>query len=165
MDLIQEALLEELEKTAPRRVLCIADGQTASLDAYLGRHDDCVVERPDPASTAADPGKLGRYDIGLVCGVLEQLSAEHGSTLLARLRDVHCRRLYVTWRQNGHRATEGFWTHERLLSMALALLRRVDQDGMITGIYRYDIDSYNPRREWNNPDKWAHPENFGRFRW
>lgn len=161
MDPIQEILLEELEQAAPQQVLCIADEQTASLDAYLGRHDDCVVERLDPASAAACPGQLGRYEFGVVCGALETLPAQHGSTLLARLRDVHCRRLCVTLRF----APEGFWTHERLLSMALALLRRVDQNGIATGIYRYDIDTYNPRREWNNPDKWAHPENFGRYRW
>lgn len=27
-------------------------------------------------------------------------------------------------------------------------------------VYRYALDSYNPRREWNNADNWAHPDNY-----
>lgn len=27
-------------------------------------------------------------------------------------------------------------------------------------LYRYELDSYNPRREWNNPEHWAHPGNY-----
>jgi hypothetical protein len=29
----------------------------------------------------------------------------------------------------------------------------------------YDIDRYNPERPWNNPEDWANPGNFERFRW
>ena len=108
---------------------------------------------------------LGRYDLGLLYGALESRPVADGSALIARLRDVHCRRLCITWRPRGRHDGEASWTHERFLSLALALCRRIDQDGVRTEIYLYDIDHYNPRREWNNPDKWANPQNFRRYRW
>jgi hypothetical protein len=165
MDLIQETLLEELEKTAPRRVLCVADSVAAALDTYVRHHDACEVERVDPPAAVAGLASLGRFDLGLLSGALEQLSGADGSALVARLRDVHCRRLCVTWRPGSPAGDPAFWTRERFRSLALTLHRRIDQDGARTEIYVFDIDHYNPRREWNNPDQWAHPENFDRYRW
>ena len=33
------------------------------------------------------------------------------------------------------------------------------------GIFTYNLESYNKKRDWNNADGWANPENFGKYRW
>ena len=52
--------------------------------------------------------------------------------------------------------------HDALLALALAPFEQLD-DGRIA--WRYDIDRYNPERPWNNPEDWANPQNFDKFRW
>lgn len=36
----------------------------------------------------------------------------------------------------------------------------VGQASPASHIYRYSLDDANPRREWNTPEHWAHPEQF-----
>ncbi|MGB0958375.1 MAG: DUF6231 family protein [Litorivicinus sp.] len=33
------------------------------------------------------------------------------------------------------------------------------------GCYGYDLDTYNHRRDWNNPKYWANPERWGKAFW
>jgi len=32
-------------------------------------------------------------------------------------------------------------------------------------IFTYNLESYNKKRNWNNADGWANPENFDKYRW
>ena len=48
--------------------------------------------------------------------------------------------------------------------LALGFERRGEPTDGIE-LFWYDADRFNPEREWNNPDHWANPENFKRYRW
>lgn len=162
MNLIQETLLESLQAAHPQTLLCVAPAPMSSVEAYLQHHPQCRIETVSPDDVPAAVARLGRFDYGLVHQTLERLDMDTGSALLARLRDLHCRRFSVTWSalRDGPE-----WTRERFLSLALSLHRRVDLDGVTTAVYSYDIDTYNPKRDWNNAGSWANPENFDRYRW
>ncbi len=162
VDLIQETLLESLQASAPRELLWIAPAPLAAVDVYRQHEPECRSVSVTPGQLPEALADLGRFDYGLVHQTLERLDLDAGSALLARLRDLHCRRFSVTFAA----AEDGpAWTRERFLSLALSLHRRVDQDGISTVVYSYDIDTYNPKREWNDSSNWANPENFDRYRW
>ncbi len=168
MDLIQELLLQLLTDAEPRSLLCVAPATPPAVSAWLAGSDGRRLTELDPADAGGGLAELGRYDFALVTEALEGLSAEAGTTLLSRLRDVHCHRFAVTYRRPraASAAADSYWTDGRFLGLTLALHRRVsDVNGAETAIYTYDIDSYNRQRDWNTPEDWAHPGNFNRWRW
>ncbi len=83
-------------------------------------------------------------------GVVFNAGPEHVSSL-ARLRDVHCRRVLLF-------ANE-CWSKNDLLGLGFQRL----QDETLP-VYICDPD-LTPLRDWNNASNWAHPENFDKQRW
>ena len=166
MNLVQEILYELLEAAAPESLLCVTpDGPLSSVQQYLAHSAGCEVLSIDPRQAPDELAAVGRFDYGVLSGALETLDPAAGAALIARLRDLHCHRFALACRHQDARHREGSWTEPRLLALALQLHRRIDQDGVWYSVYTYDIDSYNPEREWNNPENWANPGNFRRYRW
>ena len=97
-----------------------------------------------------------RVDTGLVVDQLEHLDSHSGAHLLSRLRDVHCKRVFLV-------VPDSCWTQSALL--ALGFTRR--QADVMPGaeLYLYEPEIFNPPREWNNARDWANPENFRKYRW
>ncbi len=111
-------------------------------------------------AAAEAPAKLealGRFDFALVSGLLEELEAADAEAVLGRLKNLHTSRFLLL--ADPARACLG---HDALLALALAPFEHL-ADGRVA--WRYDLDRYNPERRWNNPEDWANPHNFDRFRW
>jgi hypothetical protein len=85
---------------------------------------------------------------------MESADAE---AVLGRLKNLHTSRFLLL--ADPARACLG---HDALLALALAPFEHL-ADGRVA--WRYDLDRYNPERGWNNPEDWANPQNFDRFRW
>ncbi|UCC13343.1 MAG: hypothetical protein JSW21_07990 [Gammaproteobacteria bacterium] len=165
MNLVQEILYELLEASEPRSLLCVADTPLSSVHQYKTHVGGCEVETIRPETALETLGRMGRFDFALLSGALEILDVQMGSALIARIRDVHCHRFALACRHQDANHRDGAWSEPMILALALALHRRIDLDGVWHSIYTYDIDSYNPEREWNNPESWANPGNFRRYRW
>ena len=101
----------------------------------------------------------------MLSGALEALSPDNGAALIARLRDLHSHRFAVACLHADAHHREGAWSEGDLLAMALSLHRRIAADEVWYSVYTYDIDTFNRKREWNDPTDWANPENFRRYRW
>ena len=101
--------------------------------------------------------ELGGFDFALVSGLLEELAAADAEAVLGRLKNLHTSRFLLL--ADPARACLG---HDALLALALAPFEHL-ADGRVA--WRYDLDRYNPERRWNNPEDWANPQNFDRFRW
>ncbi|MGB5211416.1 MAG: DUF6231 family protein [Gammaproteobacteria bacterium] len=162
MNLVQETLLESLEAAAPKSLLCIAPDPLPAADIYRQHQPDCAMESVSAIAPIDALQDLGRFDFALVHRTLEGLDMDSGTALLARLRDIHCPRFDVTW---SARSGAPAWTDGSFISLGLSLRRRIELDGVTTTIYHYDIDTYNPQREWNDSRDWANPGNFDRYRW
>jgi hypothetical protein len=135
---------------APASLLVIGDPPAApETDAEL----TCVSVH----EVAAELAVLGRFDFAIVTDLLEALDAPTAEVVLGRLKNLHTDKYLLL--ADPARACLG---HDALLALALAPCEQLD-DGRIA--WRYDIDRYNPERPWNNPDDWANPQNFDRFRW
>jgi hypothetical protein len=139
-----------LGRYAPANLLVIGDPPLApETDAEV----TCVTATDAPTALAT----LGRFDFALVSALVEQLDGPDAAAVLGRLKNLHTDRFVLL--ADPARACLG---HDELLALALAPCEQL-ADGRVAWLY--DIDRYNPERPWNNPDDWANPENFGRFRW
>ncbi len=116
-----------------------------------------------PEGTAVfDPARplvelpAGRYALGIVAGALPSPPGTGDRALLARLRDERCERVVVIAAAG---ADPG---RQEMLALGFSAPAEAPSG---VALYEYDIASYNPEREWNNPSDWAHPQNFNRYRW
>lgn len=115
------------------------------------------IERLAAAQAPVQLERLGRYDFALVAGLLETLADAEAEAVLGRLKNLHTSRFLLL--ADPARASLG---HDALLALTLAPFEHL-ADGRVA--WRYDVDRYNPERRWNNPEDWANPQNFDRFRW
>lgn len=144
-------LAERLGDELPQGVLLIAAGESP---ACLQGHD--VVHVASQSLPDALPAGR-RFSAGVILDALDGMSRAHGTQLLARLRDQLCERVFVV-------STEAsVWRREDMLALGYTLRERSPDGHWL--LYDYDIASYNPERDWNTPEHWAHPENFKRYRW
>ena len=101
----------------------------------------------------------------MVANCLEHLDHARGTTLLARLRNVHSHRIWVL--VDGRAG----WQLTDFIALGFQRLQVFSTDPQSGGearsyhSYGYDIGQYNHVRSWNNPRFWANPENFGKYWW
>lgn len=166
MNLVQEILYELLQAADPVRLLCIT-GETvpSSIQQFGAHHTDTSITMLRVPADLDQLEQLGRFDYAVLSHALELLEPAEGAALIARVRDLHCHRFALACRHVDAHHREGEWSEPELLALSLTLHRRVREDGTWHSVYTYDVDTYNPKREWNNAEDWARPENFRRYRW
>lgn len=138
---LPDGLIELLAEWGPASLLVIGD--SLPVETAPGAQITQV-----PARTALDElDALGRFDAAvLVAGA--GLAGESLELLLGRLKNVHAPKVAAVLEHPDP---------ARLRALAFA-----PAGG---SLWVHDIDRYNPRREWNTADDWAHPENFDKYRW
>gem|GEM_PF-618442 len=157
---------------APATVLTIGPGAGELLTDYLRAHRECRVAHLDSDGTCEQSALLGalsgqvRFDFVIVRGVLEHMDADIGAHLLARLRDVHCRRFCVLLEaerndDQGH----GHWEAAELAAMGLSHWSSEPIADTLYDVYGFDLGTYKRTPEWLNARHWAHPEHWGKYRW
>ena len=135
-----------------------ATGETllvAGATAPPGMQHGAVTCLGRLASAGDVPPEL-RVDTGLVVDQLEHLDTRAGAHLLSKLRDVHCKRVFLV-------VPEACWSQPALL--ALGFVRQQADVTPGATLYLYEPEISNPPREWNNARNWANPENFRKYRW
>jgi hypothetical protein len=131
----------------PATVLLIGDAPATGTE---------LTALPAEAAEAGLAG-AGRFDFAVVAQLTEVHDAERARVILGRLKNLHTDR-FLLFADPARSCLD----RDALLSLALAPLARLE-DGRVAWLY--DIDRYNPERDWNTPADWANPENFDRFRW
>lgn len=162
-----ETLLNECQ---PASVLLVGGGADEALDNYhrqkklLGR--DCHVDRiVDAGSNMTE--LEGRYDIGIVTETIEYLDKTRAVRLLSRLRDVNTARLCASVRIGDDWPNlKSTWTRNDMLAVGMTLVNSYeDESGRPLHLYKYDIATYKSTPRWLNPDNWANPELWNKYRW
>lgn len=162
-------LIHLIRAIAPRRLLLLGACARPIVDDYLAAAPDCdlveLLELPETGRLTGVDGAI-RFDLGVVCGVLEQLEARNAAALIARLRDVLCQRLLLVvpigahWQQ--HRS---IWQQTDLLAYGFTLLSSEQRQGRLVQIYGFDLATYKSTPDWLNSRYWAHPELFDKYWW
>lgn len=146
----EECLARLLEDCRPGRLLVIGPAPVSPAVS-------AEVQRVAAEEAQVAMAEYGRFDFAIVAELAERLDAAAAGAVLGRLKNLHTDR-YVLLVDPAHASLD----RDALLALALLPLEQLT-DGRIAWLY--DIDRYNPERRWNNPDNWAHPQNFDRFRW
>ena len=102
---------------------------------------------------------LGRFDVAVLMDQLEHTPKREGLMLIGRLRNQHSNNVCIEI------ARDDQWTHADFVAAGLVPKATYERTGRTVMLLTYDIATYNPEREWNNPQKWAHPERFRKHRW
>jgi hypothetical protein len=155
-EVVHAIVLRALRDLRPSTILAVAPGQLVSVERYRAESNCRVVSASSDFDRINVPD-AERFDLGIVAGVIEHLDDRAARALIATLRDVHCSSLLLA-------VPAAHWPLEAYLALGLEL-RDVSATGEAWHLYWFDVDRYNPEREWNNPQHWANPENFKRYRW
>jgi hypothetical protein len=98
-------------------------------------------------------------DLALISNTLEHLPHDEGALLLGQLRNYGTHQIAVLVGETPDWAFTDF--------IGLGFRRHAElsgPEGHFT-LYTYNLDSYNHKRAWNNPDHWANPEMWGKAWW
>ncbi len=101
----------------------------------------------------------GPPDLALISNTLEHLPHDEGALLLGQLRNYGTHQIAVLVGETPDWAFTDF--------IGLGFRRHAElsgPEGHFT-LYTYNLDSYNHKRAWNNPDHWANPEMWGKAWW
>lgn len=161
-------LSRRLESQKPASVLAIGAQAGDFLAAYQNAHRECRITYLDADGTLGaatlleELARQPRFDFVIVRGELERIDAETGAHLLARLRDVHSKRLCVVLDTN---TGEHRWQASELIAMGLSHWASETVNDTHLEIYGFDLGTYKATPQWLNPRHWAHPEQWGKNRW
>ena len=147
--------------TPPSSILTVGVG-----DAHLAASaaDKSLPVEAVQISTSLEPlADLGRYDIAIVAETLEHIDRSLGAALIARLRDVLSRRLYIVVDVTGTITTH--WTVPELLAFGLTVDESSADDSRRWQLFSYDVSQYKLTPEWLSTKDWANPDQWGKTRW
>lgn len=145
-----------LEVARPRSLLLSDPAPEPLPSAALS--PACRVTRLSGDILAALNGR-GRFDLAVVANTLEYLDRKTAGVLVARLRDLHARRLIVLVPLGSRwEALQSQWRTADLLAYGMTIMARYQVDDKPLQLFHYAIETYKSTPEWFNSRHWAHPE-------
>lgn len=156
-----ESLQDLLGGLNPDSILVLGSLGEHFVDDYIAKHSSCVVEYIEAEQVLARLDGLARYDLVLVSYVIELMERHDAIHLIARLRDIHARRL-VLFVPIGDDWPDlvSHWSKRDLLGLGLVQMAENKALGRAIHIYGYDILTYKIRPDWLNSRFWANPQLF-----
>jgi len=100
----------------------------------------------------------------VLCELLENHSKDKVLEIIARLRNGLCNPIYLL-HNNAHESKANNWHPNDFFGLGFRNLGITRHQNQILNCYCYSLQKYNNRRDWNNAQYWANPENFGKHRW
>lgn len=100
------------------------------------------------------------WNVGIVHHVLSEMDWQAAQRLLSRLRDIHCRSVYLCWRRCDEQGSLA-GVREKIRALGYTPLGSYGEDVIAC----FDIDDYKQVPSWLNARHWARPELWNKFRW
>lgn len=159
----QSLLAGLLDSHQPRSLLTVSLNPIPVVAQWCEDHD-CeliTIAEPSPFNLLET---IQRVDLAVVADQLEYMSHAEGESLLGLLRNLHTDSLVVVYQQT--LAPERLrWPANGFFALGCRHEGTFTQDDRSLDMFSYDLDSYNFKRQWNNPRFWANPENWGKYWW
>ena len=159
-----ESLDDILDGLSPSNMLIIGPVGQSLVGAYLSGHPQCQATIIEPDDIMPKLDGLGRYDLVFVSHVLETLPFEKGVQLVARLRDIHAKRLVLSVLTEGENSAAD-WRKTDFLSLGLVQLAENTSNNKKIHVFGYDVLNYKTNPDWLNSRYWAHPELYDKHWW
>ena len=155
----ERVLARILDTSQPDTLLYCGDTASRVSEVWHGQRKAVRLLALDTADPNARLPLDSVPDLAIITDTLEHLPYEEGALLLGQLRNYGTHQIAVLVPQTTDWGFTDF--------IALGFQRHADiesENGALT-LYTYNLDTYNHKRAWNNPDNWANPEMWGKAWW
>ncbi|WP_456490359.1 DUF6231 family protein [Marinobacter nauticus] len=155
----EKVLARILDTSQPDTLLCCGDTASRVSQLWHGQRKAVRLLTLDTSDPNARLPLDSVPDLAIITDTLEHLPYEEGALLLGQLRNYGTHQIAVLVPQTTDWGFTDF--------IALGFQRHADiesENGALT-LYTYNLDTYNHKRAWNNPDNWANPEMWGKAWW
>lgn len=98
-------------------------------------------------------------DLALITDTLEHLPFGEGALLLGQLRNYGTQQIAVL------APPTPAWGFTEFLGLGFQRHAELQSENGALTLYTYNLDTYNHKRAWNNPDNWANPHMWGKTWW
>ncbi|MFW5824722.1 MAG: DUF6231 family protein [Marinobacter sp.] len=151
-----QALFEAMiDDCRPASLIVAGTPAMAAARRWQGSHPDVTIDQLETDGRELTGASARPHDLALITDTLETLAPAAGSVLLGQLRNLGNLQIAVLV------SNASDWTFNNFI--ALGFVRQASNDGYT--LYTYNIDTYNHKRDWNNPKYWANPEMWDKARW
>ncbi|MEQ9547045.1 MAG: DUF6231 family protein [Marinobacter sp.] len=157
---LQQALAQIIHICQPEDTVVVC-GRLASEIGYqwCSHHADSELITLDAEKLNGAFPLSKTPDLALITDTLERLSHQQGEELLGQLRNYGTHRMAVVVPDDSE------WTFSDFIALGFRRQSEVQTATVPLTLFTYNIDTYNHKRAWNNPDNWANPEMWDKARW
>ncbi len=148
-----------LDTTQPGSLLCCGATATEVAGLWCKQKPDTCLQTLDTADPNAGLPPDTVKDLALVTDTLEHLPHGEGVLLLGQLRNYGTRQIAVVVGKTPD------WAFTDFLALGFRRHAEIETENGALTLYTYNLDTYNHKRAWNNPDNWANPEMWGKAWW
>ncbi|MGB1952163.1 MAG: DUF6231 family protein [Marinobacter sp.] len=155
-------ILARIIDTCQPRTLVVCGAMAEEIgQRWCQHHGESALTTLNPQAPNSAFPLPQTQDLALITDTLEHLSHEQGELLLGQLRNYGTHQIAVI------SADDGRWAFTDFIGLGFQRQAVVTESGPSSDrtLYTYNIDSYNHKRKWNNPDNWANPEMWGKAWW
>ncbi len=153
-----------LNDAKPRTVLAIGPQADEVFTDFVAANPSSVLTHLAAGDWLAQVEAAGCFDFVFITGVLEYLPKRDASMLLASLRDVHAKQLYVlapigkAWLNHA-----SFWEYNDLIGLGMERVNVYAKNGLPLALLKFDLRTYKATPEWLNSKYWARPELWDKY--
>jgi len=155
----------------PKSLLCVGQDIRNAMSEFLVQHPDCHLIEKDIINTNAQQAiqsldTKGSFEFGIVSNTIEHLDKATAEHVLARLRDIHTKKLLIVvpigklWKNH-----VSYWEETDLLALGFILKANMTIDKKPVHVYAFDIATYKTTPDWLNNKYWANPQLWDKHWW
>ena len=152
-------IITALNDAMPRTLLAVGPQTADAFTEFLSANPGCALTHFAEGDGIDQMSATARFDFVFIVGVLEYLPKHVAVAMLARLRDVHAKQLYVlapigkAWLNHA-----SFWEYNDLISLGMERVNVYAKNGLPYALLKFDLRTYKTIPEWLNSKYWARPE-------
>ena len=139
----------------PNSVLIV--GETARK-LYQDKHDTRSQVLTTPFNLD-DLSTITTVDLAIISDITDTLAKPQALEWLGMIRNCYAQHIIVI--SSIEQSTQQGWQLADFLGMGMKHVATTAK----YQIFSYALESYQRKREWNNSQFWANPENYDKYRW
>ena len=159
---VDEVLLQRLRVDPPQSTLIVAPQLSQNLLDYSKESDDLNITHVVFDGFEETTKRLGRYDFTAVMNsTFDSLTAETAQQLVARLRDIHTKLLWVAVSDE----PGCVFSSKDAAAQGMRMVDPTKFGTMDTKWFEFSLKFYKPVPKWLNARDWANPDRWDKDRW
>ena len=159
---VDQVLVRRLETDLPQSVLIVAPKLPEPVLNLSSQAENMKLTHLAFESFEKSTQQLGRYEFAAVLeSTFEHLSDHTARQLVARLRDLHAKLLWVAVSD----CSGSVYSSKDAMAHGMRLVDATKFGSSDTKWFEFSLKFYKPVPKWLNAKDWANPERWDKDRW